>query len=138
MPAVTSNLDKRQNVPRASSAQYNPIQVYSCLVCVAGTSPASDADAFSDRLVQASAPAGSGLHVRARRTSSSAHGSRLQGSGGAADPPVTPPGGASGRNLGPQINRLAPQRRGLASVMVKLCVQLHKISADFLHAFISS
>lgn len=73
---------------------------------VAGTSPGSDADGFLDRPVQGSAPAGSGLHQRARRTSSSVHGSRLQGMNGITDPPVTPPGGTSARQFGPQVQRL--------------------------------
>lgn len=73
---------------------------------VAGTSPGSEADTCTDRLVQGSAPAGSGLHVRARRTSSSVQPSRLQSISGAADPPVTPPGGASSRNMGPQFNKV--------------------------------
>ena len=76
----------------------------------AGTSPGSEADGFAERHVQGSAPATSGLHHRARRTSSSVNGSsRLSGVNGISDPPVTPPGGTSTRHLGPQIARLAAQ-----------------------------
>ncbi|DBB18248.1 TPA: hypothetical protein ACH3X3_003210 [Trebouxia sp. C0006] len=73
---------------------------------VAGTSPGSDADGFTDRPAQGSAPVGSGLHQRARRTTSSVHGSRLQGVNGISDPPVTPPGGTSSRHFGSQVQRL--------------------------------
>ncbi|KAL0027420.1 hypothetical protein WJX79_011094 [Trebouxia sp. C0005] len=73
---------------------------------VAGTSPGSDADGFMERPAQGSASVGSGLHQRARRTTSSVHGSRLQGVNGISDPPVTPPGGTSSRHFGSQVQRL--------------------------------
>ncbi|DBA70647.1 TPA: hypothetical protein ACH3X2_012029 [Trebouxia sp. C0005] len=72
---------------------------------VAGTSPGSDADGFMERPAQGSASVGSGLHQRARRTTSSVHGSRLQGVNGISDPSVTPPGGTSSRHFGSQVQR---------------------------------
>lgn len=74
-----------------------------------GTSPGSEAEAFSERPMQGSAPAASGLLHRARRTSSSVNGSRLSGVNGISDPPVTPPGGIATRHFGPQISRQAMQ-----------------------------